>query len=120
MWRVLVVTESPPRFTEFAKALREEGEAECIWAESPEAGMEMAAGPHPAIVIVDETIGGTPGLDWVKQLLKVNAFLNTAVVSSLNSSDFHEASEGLGVALQLSPDPGERDARNVLSWLAAA
>ncbi len=120
MWRVLMMTETPPRFTDFAKALQDEGQTECMWADSPEAGMEMAAVQRPDLVVVDECIGGVPGLEWVKRLMAVDAFLNTAVVSSLDESAFHEASEGLGVTLRLSPNPGAEDARNTLSWLASA
>jgi DNA-binding response OmpR family regulator len=120
MWRVLVVTESPPRFTEFAKNLREEGQAECVWAENPEAAIGMAVDQRPHLVVVDDTIGGTSGLEWVKRLLTVDAFLNTALVSSLDEAEFHEAGEGLGIALQLSPYPDGSDARKVLGWLASA
>jgi DNA-binding response OmpR family regulator len=120
MWRVLVVTESPPKFTDFARALREEGQVECVWAENPEIAPEMGAGQRPHLVVMDETVGGMSALEWVKRLLAVDAFLNTAVVSALDESDFHEAGEGLGVALRLSPNPGDADARKVLNWLASA
>ncbi len=120
MRRILVLTETPPRFTDFATILRDEGAAECMWAETPETGLERVAADRPQLVVVDETIGGAPGLEWVKQLLTVDAFVNTAVISSLDEAAFHEAGEGLGVALHLSPDPGEADARKVLDWLASA
>jgi hypothetical protein len=38
-----------------------------------------------------------------------NAMINLAVVSSLSHEDFHEASEGLGILVQLPPSPGEED-----------
>lgn len=120
MCRVLMMTETPPRFTDFAKILRDEGRAECLWADTPETGLEMAAVERPDLVVVDESIGGISGLEWVKRLLAVDAFLNTAVVSGLDEPDFHEASEGLGVAVRLSSDPGTEDARKALNWLASA
>lgn len=120
MRKILVVTETPPRFTDFARVLREEGAAECLWAETPEAGLDMAAQNRPDFVVVDENIAGTPGLEWVKRLLTVNAFLNTGLVSPLDDAAFHEACEGLGIALGLSTEPGESDARKVLGWLASS
>ena len=120
MWRILVVTETPPRFTDFARILRDEGPAECVWAETPEAGLERVAEDRPHLVVVDEAIAGSTGLEWVKQLLMADAFVNTAVVSPLDEEAFHDASEGLGVALRLSPQPGPPDARKVLDWLKPA
>jgi hypothetical protein len=57
------------------------------------------------------------GLEAVRELMKTNALLNTALVSGLSPEDFHEASEGLGVLVQLPESPGEKEALEIVSGL---
>lgn len=62
------------------------------------------------LVVVDEDLGDMSGLELVRRLLKVNAMVNTAVVSTDSHQDFHEHSEGLGVLLQLPAVCGRHEA----------
>lgn len=71
------------------------------------------------LVVVDETIGDQNGLDCIKNMVTRHPLLNCAAVSSLSAHDFHEASEGLGVLMQLPPEPGSADARKLIDHLAA-
>jgi hypothetical protein len=66
---------------------------------------------------VDETIGETSGLDWIRRLMEVNAFIHTAAVSGLSHEEFHETSEGLGIMDQLPPRPGKADAQRIVNTL---
>jgi hypothetical protein len=43
--------------------------------------------------------------------------INCAAISSLSHKDFHEASEGLGVLMQLPESPGRDDAAKLLEHL---
>ena len=43
--------------------------------------------------------------------------INCAVVSTLSSADFHEASEGLGILMQLPAEPGKKEADQLLEHL---
>jgi hypothetical protein len=69
-------------------------------------------------VIVDEQLDDMSGIEFVEQFVKVNPLANTAIVGSLPEAEFHEATEGLGVLMQLPPRPQERDAENLLAILA--
>jgi hypothetical protein len=66
---------------------------------------------------VDETIGETSGLDWIRRLMEVTAFIHTAAVSGLSQEEFHETSEGLGIMDQLPPRPGKADAQRIVNTL---
>jgi hypothetical protein len=68
-------------------------------------------------VIIDSDLPDIAPLDLVLKLVKVNAMVNTAVVSPLSDEEFHEASEGLGVLGRLPVNPGERDAAGLLGKL---
>ncbi len=43
--------------------------------------------------------------------------MNCAAVSSLSADDFHEASEGLGVMMQLPLEPDLKDAEKLVEYL---
>ena len=47
----------------------------------------------------------------------VNPLVNTAIVGEQSKKEFHEATEGLGVLMQLPRHPQERDAEALLAIL---
>ena len=65
----------------------------------------------PALIIVDEKVGKLSGLDLVRRIIEINAFVNTAVLTSLAEEEFHHCSEGLGILSALPARPEERQAR---------
>ena len=69
-------------------------------------------------MIVDEQLDDMSGIEFVKQLVKVNPLANTAIVGSLEDEAFHEATEGLGVLMQLPAHPDEKDGEALLAVLA--
>ncbi len=82
------------------------------------AGTAQLKGRAVDLVIVDEQLDDISGIEFVEQFVKVNPLANTAIVGSLPEAEFHEATEGLGVLMQLPPRPQERDAENLLAILA--
>ena len=69
------------------------------------------------LVVVNENIGDMTGIEFMKKLLPINPMINSAAVSPLSPEEFHEASEGLGVLMQLPVSPGKLDAENLLQRL---
>ena len=49
------------------------------------------------LVIVDQMLPDTSGMEFVKKLVMINPMANTMLFSDLSSEDFHEATEGLGL-----------------------
>ena len=117
MPRILLVVDQMDTFEELADALHLEGGAEILWAHDSETAFDKVAAAPPDLVVVDETIGETSGLDWIRRLMEVNAFIHTAAVSGLTHDEFHETSEGLGIMAQLPPRPGKTDAQRLLNTL---
>lgn len=118
MPRILLVVDRCDTFEELAEALHHDGGAEIQWAHDSETAFSKVAADPPDLVIVDEYIGETNGLDWIRRLMGVNAFIQTAAVSCLTDEDFHETSEGLGIMAQLPPRPGKTDAQRVLEMMS--
>jgi len=118
MPRILLVVDRVDTFEELAGALHHEGDAEIQWAHDSETAFSKVAAYAPDLVIVDAYIGEVKGLDWIRRLISVNAFIQTAAVSRLTHEDFHETAEGLGIMAQLPPRPGKTDARRVLEMIS--
>ena len=118
MKRILIVTQQADNFSKLAKGLSAEKIYDVIWANSVEAARSAAFGLMD-LIIIDENLDEHSGLSIAKDLIRVNALAQLALVSSLSPEAFHEASEGLGVLASLPPHPDEKDAERLLNALAA-
>ena len=102
MDKILLVTNNKPGMSDLADALLNDSRVELVWAAGGEEALAAQATEKPDLVVADEQLGDMSGLELVGRLVRVNPFVNTAVVSGLSEADFHEASEGLGVLMPLS------------------
>lgn len=118
MEKILIVTSENQKFTGFADALVRESGAQILRADSVEAAIDSVFTAKPILVVIDETVGGIPGLKIARSLLMKNAMISQAVVSPLPPEAFHEASEGLGIMAQLSPAPDAASAKLLMEILA--
>jgi len=117
MIKMLLVTSEREPFSEFATVLKKKDDVELTWAASGQEALEAISGNPVDLVIVNENIGDMTGIEFMKNLLPINPMINSAAVSPLPSEEFHEASEGLGVLVQLPVDPGEFEAEDLLKRL---
>ena len=69
------------------------------------------------LVVIDENLPDMTGLQLAAQLITKNPMINCALISSLSPEDYHEKSEGLGLIMQLPPDPKEEDGEELLNKL---
>jgi two-component SAPR family response regulator len=113
---LLVISEREP-FSEFAKMLKQKDDVELSWASTGQEALEAISDNPVDLVIVNENIGDMTGIEFMKKLLPINPMINCAAVSPLPPEEFHEASEGLGVLVQLPVAPGKIDAENLLKCL---
>ena len=117
MIKILMVTSEREPFSEFAKMLKQKDDIELSWAVSGQESLEAISNNPVDLVIVNENIGDMTGIEFMKKLLRINPMINCAAVSPLAPEEFHEASEGLGVLMQLPVSPGKPDAKNLLKRL---
>jgi DNA-binding NtrC family response regulator len=114
---ILLVTTRPEQLSAFSAQLRADTSVLLRTSDSAEQALAAVGRQAPALVIVDHQVGDRPGLTLVRQLIQVNAFIHTAVLSELSEAAFHEASEGLGILAHLPMRPGPDDARALLDVL---
>lgn len=113
---VILATPTLAGLEGFTQGLMD-SEAEVAHARSGMAALEMARVRAPALVVVDEGIGDFQPFELVAQLSRVNAAINTAVMSALDDEAFHEKAEGLGVLARIGTQPGVQDALDLMARL---
>ena len=116
MLNILLVSQDKTSMSAL-KAGLEENDAQAAWAESGRYGLSTIAEKDFYLVVTDENLGDMTGLEFIKALIAQKPMVNCAVVSSLLPGDFHEASEGLGVLMQLPANPGHEYAEELLEHL---
>lgn len=117
MKQVLIITSRPDDFTALAEGIQKIEPASIAWADSGDAALAAVTGKIVDLAVIDETVGGQPGLKIAKEILMKNAMINQAVVSRLTPEEFHETSEGLGIMAQLPPKPDAGDAKMLMETL---
>ena len=69
------------------------------------------------LVVINETLSETSGIDLTKLLILKNPLLNCAIVSEMAPDQFHEETEGLGVLAQLKSNTGAEQVSELLEQL---
>ena len=116
--KVILVSKEADYFNEFSSALDDCTSLKISCITSGTEALAAAGESGVDVVAAAETVAEGSGLDLIKQLVKKNPFINTALVSPLSHEDFHEVTEGFGVFMQLSPQPGKGDADTFCELLA--
>ena len=117
MIRLLLVTPYKSSLSELASAMEKYDDVELTWTDSGQKALDKLAETSVDLVVIDKDLGDMTGLEFAEKLLRVNPMINSAVLSSLPSDDFHEASEGLGIFAQLPLRPTKSDAEKLLNDL---
>ena len=115
--RLLLLGRDNAALADLEKALSEDGRIIVTSTSSTEQVYETLAGEPVDAVIADEEVGGSSGLEFVRGLVQENPFINCALVSSLYPDEFHEATEGYGVFMQLPLRPGREEAQKICTNL---
>ncbi len=118
MLSILVVTPRSEDLRPLIQALSADSEVRTEQAGSGAEAMRFVLTHVPHLVIIDSGLpDAADPLDLVRELLAVNAMINTAVVSSLSDREFHDAGEGLGILVRLPPESAESEAAALLQKL---
>jgi len=88
--------------------------AEIYRVNSGKEALFMIADKAINLVISDESLEDMSGLEFAEKLISKNPMVHCAVVNSLSSKDYHEASEGLGLMTPLPVQPEKRHIEQLL------
>lgn len=115
---LLLISKNKQGLADLEQALAESGHHRVACFSRPEEVYEAVAAAKVDGVIVDEEVEGTTGLEFIQEFTPRNPFINCALVSSLYTYEFHEATEGYGVFMQLPTHPGRKEAEQIGAHLA--
>lgn len=114
---IVFVAKNMARFSALVAGLQRCQEIEFVPAATGVTGLASLKGKKTDLVIVDEQLDDMSGIAFVRLLVKAYPLVNTAIVSALTAEEFHEATEGLGVLMQLPTKPQEKEAEALLAVL---
>jgi DNA-binding response OmpR family regulator len=114
--RIVFASPRAADLAEFVAGLGAEG-ARVVACPSGAQALQEARAAAPDLVVADSGLPDLTALEFVVELLKVNAMIPCAVLSRLSDEDFHAASEGLGVLARVPWSPGRGDAGALLAAL---
>jgi DNA-binding NtrC family response regulator len=113
-----IVTDRADRFAALNAVISERaGGATVSWHESGASALRSAGDAAPDLMVVDEDTIEISAPAFLRQLMAVNANINTAVASSKALAAFHETYEGLGVLMQLPQEPDRAAAEDLINRL---
>lgn len=110
---LILISKDAELFAELKTVLEKNGSLRVSATDSTEQVRNAVKNNAVDALIVDDQLRGISGLDYIKELVRSNPFVNCALVSSLQPAEFHEATEGLGVFMQLAGRPCRQEADSV-------
>lgn len=117
MTRILLASPRRDDLRAFADALAASASADIAFAATGAEALGEVSRQRPDLVVVDDRLDDMSGLDLIRKILAVDAFVQTAAMSDLTDGEFHHRSEGLGIWKRLPILPGPAEAAALLSGL---
>ena len=114
--KILLVSRDKVSLSAFNAGL-ETNQVQTAWAESGTNAIANIAEECFDLVVTDENLGDMTGLELIRKVISKNPLVNFAAVSSFSPADFHEASEGLGILMQLPVRPAQEQTEKLLRQL---
>jgi CheY-like chemotaxis protein len=117
--KLILISQDVEFFRDLKDALEDDESLHVTATDSTEQVLAAAEKSEVDVVIVDDQLKGIGGLDFIKKLVRRNPFVNCALVSSLHPSEFHAATEGLGVFLRLPGRLGPQESGDISAQICA-
>ena len=119
MLRVILASREMEGLARFAAGLQQDRQTEMTRVDSAAAALDAIGQGQIDLVVVGEELADASPVECVNQLVRLNPMINCAMVSGMDHDAFHQATEGLGILMQLPPSPSGEDARVLLAKVEA-
>lgn len=117
MLNILLVGKDPVSLADFAAELSKKERIRVSRVTSAKEAWKLLGNYGIDVVVIDEKLADGSALSFVQELTRQQPLINCAMVSSLVPKDFHEATEGMGVLMQLPVGPGAKEAVKMVQLL---
>ncbi|MCB9480739.1 MAG: hypothetical protein H6681_07240 [Desulfobacteraceae bacterium] len=118
MKNVLLVSGNREKFKDLEEAFVSKGEYEIFFAKRKDQVLDLVKNNFFTLVVCDDsTADDFPGKNLIEEIIKINAMVNTVLVSNLSDEDFHEFTEGLGILKKISSNPSKEESKEIIDYL---
>jgi DNA-binding NtrC family response regulator len=114
---ILLVSSNTQTIDTIRLALKSYNHIQATKSESGQNALSKIKTEKFDLVIIDEILNDMSGLELAKAMISENPMINCAALSGLSPKKFHDASEGLGLLMQLPLLPQKSHIENLLSHL---
>ncbi len=111
MRSIILASPRIDQWEAFSDALRSEARVDIVPVRSGAEAIAAVQRRPPLAVAVDADLGDLSAVALIRRLLEIDAMIHVALVSGEPEDAFHEATEGLGILMKLSPLPTSAEAR---------
>jgi len=115
MDNIVTVSAQAESWRGFTDALKELLSADIITVGSSSEAISLAQKNCPLAMVIDQNALDKPLAEMVREIMVIDAMINVACLSDLPEDEFHEKTEGLGILMQLSPNPDVSEAFQLAS-----
>jgi DNA-binding NtrC family response regulator len=105
LYSILLVSKDAGRLAFLVAGLRDRDQLTLNQVGSVDAARTILQESRIDAVVIDDQLGDSSGLTFLREVSIAHPFVNTALVSNLSPEEFHETTEGFGVFMQIPPDP---------------
>ncbi len=119
MLNIIFVSTRQETANPFVEALQSDANVDLTTEHSAVTVLEHVRQQAPQMVIIDDHLDDMPPVDLAMELLKINAMVYIAMISTMDEETFHEATEGLGLLPGIPSPPSADDADVLLARLRA-
>lgn len=116
---IVLISKDLDYFSELSNALADDTQVSVTCFGTAEQVYQAAEKGQVDVLIAAEEVKQSTGLQFIRELVMRHPFINCALVSPLYPQEFHEATEGLGIFMQLPPAPDGGQAPKIREHLAA-
>lgn len=117
MQRILLVSTRSEPLHSFIQSLSSDPDVQLEQVSNRAEAINAVRNSSPQLVIIDSGLPDADSFGFIRELMTINAMVNTAAISPLTDEQFHDAGEGLGILCRLPVSPGKADAQDLLEKL---
>ena len=111
----MIAVPDKEKLSDFTAELKKHN-FEIIFADSGAGALAELSNNNIDLVIVNDKLCDMSGFQFLEKTVSAYPMINSVVLSSLSKENFHKASEGLGVLMQLPSNPDKHHVNGFIEY----
>lgn len=114
---IIILSKEESSLADVASVFAAHNGFDITWFASAEQVWTFMQSTKIDVAVVSDLLQDCTGLQFIKKLVTKNPLVNCALISSLSHDEFHEATEGYGIFMQLPVNPTPQSANDMIEHL---